>query len=233
MIVARAGCVLLLLSLAACSPGKGAGSAAAPAPASADPARPLPSPLPEVAARVNGRPIYLRQILPMARADLSRLPPASRDAQMPKVVRDALQRFVDRELLVQEALARGVSADTRSVDWAYDQLRREHPGEEDWSSFLAEQGMDAQTLKMELRTQQTVAAFLEQEVRAWPIPVEEARAAFEANPQNFGSADGSSPPSFDAVRGEVESALRQQKREQIVQALVARLRAKAQIELLL
>ena len=100
---------------------------------------------------------------------------------------------MDLELLGQEALARGVQADSREVDWAYDQMRREHADEAAWAEFLAGQGMDAQSVKAELRAQARVAALLAQERQASP----------------------------GAEAGAVEKAL------------VARLRAKARIELLL
>jgi len=193
----RAAVALLVLLPAACSRGP----AAAPSSAAADPARPLPSPVPEVVARVNGQPIRIQQILPMAKAELDRVSVADRDRKKPEVLRHALQRYVDRELLVQEALARGVEADSRDVDWAYDQMRREHPDEKAWEEFLAGQGMDPKTFRTELRTQQTVAALLEQE---------HAREAARS-----------------------EGADRPRTGEELEAALLARLRAKARIELLL
>ena len=193
----RAAVALLVLLPTACSRGPAPSSSSA----AADPARPLPSPVPEVVARVNGQPIRIQQILPMAKAELDRVSVADRDRKKPEVLRHALQRYVDRELLVQEALARGVEADSRDVDWAYDQMRREHPDEKAWEEFLAGQGMDPKTFRTELRTQQTVAALLEQE---------HAREAARS-----------------------EAADRPRTREELEAALLARLRAKARIELLL
>ena len=196
MSVTRAAVTALALSLAACSRSPG-GPAASASPAAPD--RPLPSPVPEIVARVNGQPIRIRQILPMAKAELDRVSVADRDRKKPEVLRRALQRYVDRELLLQEALARGVEADSREVDWAYDQMRREHADEAAWEEFLAGQGMDPQSFRVELRSQHTVAALLDQEVR-------------EA------SSGGATGP---------------RAREEIEAALLARLRAKARIELLL
>ncbi len=192
---------LLVLTLAGCSRPAG-GPAASPSAAALDPARPLPSPVPEVVARVNGQAVRIQQILPLAKAELDRLPGDQRDAKKPEVVRHALQQYVDRELLLQEALARGVQADSREVDWAYDQLRREHPNDRAWADFLARQGMDPQSLRAELRAQHTVAAMLDQELQR-------------------------------ALGGEADEALRQQKQAEVQDALLARLRAKARIELFL
>jgi hypothetical protein len=223
-----------LLLLAACSGAPAPDTASSPAAAAApDPSRPLPLPLPEVVARVNGQEIRIQQILPLAKATLGKVSLAERDARKPEAVRKALDEYVTRELLLQEALARGVQADTRAVEWSYDQMRREHPADADWAAFLAEQGMDAQSFKAEVRVQHTIAALLAQELQSWPVPEPEARAAFASNPGGFGPPGAAAPPSFEAVRGEVEEAVRRHKADEIRAGLVARLRARARIELYL
>jgi hypothetical protein len=228
MVPTRAAVAVLGLLFAACS-----GAPVSP-PANADLGRPLPSPLPEIVARVNGQPIRMAQILPIARSELEKVPSSDRDAKKPEVLRRALERYVDRELLLQEALARGIKADTRQVDWAYDQMRQKRADEAAWGKFLAEQGMDAQSFRAELRTQHTVAALVEQEVRASPVTEAAARAAFEADPNAFGGeGKGSPPPAFEAVRAEVEASVREGQRTAILDALLGRLRGKARIELLL
>ncbi len=192
---------VVALALAGCS-GPAGRPAASPATASLDPGRPLPSPLPEIVARVNGQPIRIYQILPVAKTDLDRVSVAERDKKKPEVLRHALEQYVDRELLLQEALARGIQPDSREVGWAYDQLRREYPDDGAWTDFLARQGTDPQSLRAELRAQQTVSALIDQELR-------------------------------QALGGETDPARVQEKQAEVQQALVARLRAKARIELFL
>jgi hypothetical protein len=225
----RAAATILGLLLVGCS-GAPAPSAS---PANSDPGRPLPSPVPEVVARVNGQAIRIGQILPIAKSELDRVPAADRDRSKPEVLRRALGQYVERELLLQEAVARGIQVDSREVDWSYDQMRREHADEKAWEQFLAGQGMDAQSVKAELRAQHTVAALVEQEVRAFPVPEATARAAFEANPRAFGPEGSAEPPGFEAVRADVEAAVREGQRKAIHDALLGRLRGKARIELLL
>jgi hypothetical protein len=154
--------VALLALLAACSPPAPSGSASS----SADPGRPLPSPLPDVVARVNGQAIDIRQVLPLAKVELDNVSVADRDRLKPEIVRRAVQKYVDRELLLQEALARDLKVDSREVDWAYDQMRREHRDDAAWSEFLAGQGMDPQSVRAELRAQRLVAALLAEERQA-------------------------------------------------------------------
>jgi hypothetical protein len=169
-------CVLLC---AACSPAKEKAPAASP-PAGAADSRPLPSPLPDVVARVNGRAVRLTQILPIAMTKLKRVPAAPQEQRKAEALRLALGEYVERELLLQDALARGVSADARSVDWAYDQMRRTHPDEADWAKYLAGEGMDPQSLKAELRVQQTVAALVDREAASRGVSLNEARTALVA-----------------------------------------------------
>jgi hypothetical protein len=224
----RAAVVLLGLLLAGCA------GAPAPSPSpTTDPGRPLPSPVPDVVARVNGQPIRIGQILPIAKLDLDRVSVADRDRKKPEILRHALEQYVDRELLLQEALSRGIQADSHEVDWAYDQMRREHASGTAWEEFLTGQGMDPQSFRAELRVQHTVAALVEEEVRAFPVPEAMARAAFDANPEAFRPEGTTEPPAFEAVRTNVEAAVREGQRPAIHDALLGRLRAKARIELLL
>ncbi len=233
MRIARVGLVLLAAFAAACWQGCRAETPAVTPSASADPERPLPSPVPEVVARVNGRPIALRQILPLAKAALDRVPAAERERRRPAALRMGLDVYVERELLLQEALARGIGADTRAVDWAYDQARRGHPDEAAWAAYLAREGATPQSFRAELRIQHTISALIQEELLKEPIAADEVRAAYDANPLSFAPAGAQTPPAFDAVRGEVETALRRAKQGPLAAALVARLRAKARIELLL
>ena len=177
MSATRAVATILALTLAACSRPAG-GPAASPSPA--DLSRPLPSPVPDVVARVNGQPIRIHQILPTAKAELDRVSVTDRERKKPEVLRHALQRYVDRELLLQEALARGVAADSRDVEWAYDQMRREHADEAAWEEFLLGQGLNPQSLRAELRSQRTVAALIEQEMQATSATEAGARDALLA-----------------------------------------------------
>jgi hypothetical protein len=181
-----ASCAAALVACAAaCTPAGGrAGSTPAatstPAPAAttdAELARPLPSPVPDVVARVNGQEIRLVELLPLAKAELRRPSVAEPKQREAEALRRALQHYVERELLVQEALARGVTADQRLVDWSYDQARREHPDDAEWAHFLAGEGMTSQSFKTEVRVRQTVAALVEAEARAHGLSRDAARAA--------------------------------------------------------
>ena len=133
-------------------------------------------------------------------------------------------------LLLQEALARGVEADTRTVEWEYDQARREHPDEESWLVFLAQLGFEPQSFKAALRVRHTVAALIRREADLGPVTDEEARAAFDADPSAFAAPGAVTAPPFDTVRERVKEELNQQKENEAGSVLVERLRADARIE---
>jgi hypothetical protein len=225
--------LLLLLGGCAGTPSPQPSPSAAAALASPDPSRPLPLPLPDVVARVNGQPVRIQQILPIAKSALDKWKGAEREQHKPEALRGALQHYVDRELLLQEALSRGVQADTRQVDWNYDQLRREHKDDESWAQFLLEQGSDPQSFKAELRAQHTIAALLADESRSLPVSEAEVRAAYDGNPMAFAAEGATEPPPLDSARPRIEAALRKVKLEEVQAALLERLRAKAKIELYL
>jgi hypothetical protein len=224
--------VLSVLAFSACSGSEAPpASAVSPSPSASpdDPTRPLPDPLPDVLARVNGRAIRVAEVVPLVRDELRRFMPQQRDEKTPQVMRQALRRYIDQELLLQEALARGVEADTHTVEWEYDQARREHPDEEAWIAFLAQLGFEPQSFKAALRVRHTVAALIRQEAKLGPVTDEEARAAFEANPAAF-AVPGATPPPFEAVREKVKEELNQQKENEAGTVLVEQLRADARIE---
>jgi hypothetical protein len=165
-----AAALVSLVVLAACSsPPPAPSPAASPAPlgGEGDPdERALPDPLPDLVARIDGEPVYLRQLLPLVRNKLDKLKPVEVPKQKPKVMRQSLQEYIDRELLLREALAQGTKADTKMVQQMYDAARADFPDEEKWKASLYWRGFDPQTFKDELRAQQTIDVFLARESKA-------------------------------------------------------------------
>jgi peptidyl-prolyl cis-trans isomerase C len=147
-----------------------------------DRSRPLPDPLPAVAARVNGEPIPTGKIAALVRQREDR--GNAKDGPNAPVLREALQQLIVRELLFQEALRRGLSADSRQLDRTYDELRSTEPDAERWRQRLVREGMTPDGVKQELRVQATVARLVASLVRrqADQIQDDEARAYFDGHP---------------------------------------------------
>jgi parvulin-like peptidyl-prolyl isomerase len=147
-----------------------------------DRSRPLPDPLPAIAARVNGEPIPTTKVAALARQREDR---GNRtDGPNAGVLRETLQRVVQRELLFQEALQRGLSTDARALERAYDQLRATEPDPERWRQRLVREGATSDDLKRELRIQATVAQLVNSLPHRLPSQIEddEARAYLMAHP---------------------------------------------------
>jgi len=178
-----------VLALAACSGGD---RTPVPAPASANPGAPpeidgrtpLPSPLPDIAARVNGQAIGTRAVRLLAEETLEKDKP--RD-QEPLVYRRALQQLVVRELLFQEAMRRHLTADEARLEKAYNEARVQYRDEAAWAAMLAQKGVDPQFFRTELRVQHTVKALLEQVAREPGVEAsdQEALAFFESHSSSF------------------------------------------------
>lgn len=177
--MAQSGALGLVLLAAACSRGP-----SPPAGVLLDPARPLPSPLPDVVARVNGQAVALKDILPLAKPRLEKAedPVAAR----PRALREALDEYVGRELLFQEAERRSLKPDERVVESAYNQTRLRYPDEKEWHDTLLYQGFDPPSFRKELRIQAALALLGEEEAaQAPPVTDDEAEAYYNAHPDEF------------------------------------------------
>jgi parvulin-like peptidyl-prolyl isomerase len=181
----------LVVAALGCSRSEGPSAPPTVAPPSADPGAPsaidrvtpLPSPLPEIVARVNGQAIRMVQVLGLARKALEGS--KEREKDTPGAVRQAMQQYIVRELLFQEAMSRGVSADTKQVEAAYDKVRAGFKDEARFAASLADQGLDPQSYKQELRVQETVNALLAAVGATVTVADAEAQGFFEANAHAF------------------------------------------------
>ncbi|HET9316958.1 MAG TPA: SurA N-terminal domain-containing protein [Vicinamibacteria bacterium] len=214
------------------SPSPTAAAPASPA-ASADPNRPLPSPFPAVAARVNGEAIPIRNVAIMVQEsiELGRVSESRRNA----LYRDALEQLIRRELLLQEAQARGVKADDLEVQRTYDQMRGHHKDEQAWRDFLKSRSLDEETLRAEIRVRHTVQALLAAEAAQHPEngSDEEARALYDSTDASAFQPPGSSPapkPPFEEVKEFLRQEVVRRKLAQASQRFVESLVARAKVE---
>ena len=229
--------LILVLAFVACAgspPGPRDSPPASPSSAASaspglDPAAPLPSPIPEVLARVNGQPVLAGQIAPYAKRLLDQHPVEERQGNKARAVRQALREYIERELLFQEAVGRGLKADDRAVQLAYDRARVEHADEKKWTEFLAASGFDPQSYKAEIRVQETVNVLLRRAAEEITVTDGEAQQRYEAAPEDFPPPEGK-PAGFDSVREHVKARLREERRARIAGILLGRLRARARIE---
>ncbi|HXB54114.1 MAG TPA: peptidylprolyl isomerase [Vicinamibacteria bacterium] len=180
------GCAVLAASCSG-SPPKPSPTPSAPpsgGPPEIDRVTPLPSPLPDIVARVNGQPVQLGQVVTLAKKALDRS--QDREKDKPGALRQAMHQYIIRELLLQEALARGLAADQHRLEQAYDKARLDYRDETQWASELAQRGLDPQAFKYELRAQETVNALVAQEAaKVGPVTDAEALVALTSHPETF------------------------------------------------
>jgi len=151
---------------------------------------PLPNPLPEVAARVNGQPIPLRTVRLIVSQSA---PQAGRGAgaEDPYMYRQAMQQSIVRELLFQEAVKRKIKADDARVEQTYNEARVQFKDDKAWAAMLKQQGLDPQSFRNELRVHHTIQALLSQVASEAPAPAtdQEAQAFYESHPAVFDTGE--------------------------------------------
>lgn len=200
----RGPVAVVALSLAAlsCSGGGGASPSPSPPPAAASPVpsaepgappeidrvTPLPKPLPEVAARVNGQPIPLRTVRLIVEQSGRGRGAAAED---PYTYRQALQQAIVRELLFQEAVRRKIAADDAQVEQTYNEARVRFKDDKAWEAMLKGQGWDPQTFRNELRVHHTIQALLAKVAEEAQIQAtdQEAQAFYDSHPAVFDAGE--------------------------------------------
>lgn len=177
------------------SPSPAAAAAASPVP-TADPGAPpeidrvtpLPKPLPEVAARVDGQPIPTRTIRLMVEQSGRGRGAAPDD---PGVYRQALQQAIIRELLFQEAVRRKIAADDAQVEKSYNEARVQFKDDKAWEAMLKGQGWDPQGFRTELRVHHTIQALLAKVAADTNAQAtdQEAQAFYDSHPAVFDAGE--------------------------------------------
>jgi SurA N-terminal domain len=174
-------------------------------------ARSLP-PCPEVAARVNGRPISMTQLRLKGEVGVRNDPAAQ--GRREDAYQNAINELVRRELLFQAAEARHFEAEPAAVEAAETELRGSFADDTAWRAFLAAQGLDRSALRRELRIQETArmfaGCFAEEQV---PVATDaEALAFYQAYNAGAGkpSADTLDSWRWQVTRNKRNMALREQ-----------------------
>jgi parvulin-like peptidyl-prolyl isomerase len=187
--------VALLIAFAPACTANEKGAAVAGTPTASVPApgvaaeKPLPDPLPRVAASVNGQEIPAVRVKMFAEGILAKNPLTAKEEKA-RTYRRVVEQFVNRELLFQEALARKLTADTKAVEAAENQARAKYKTEKEWIDHLGAEGMDVEYYRAELRMQLTVNAIAQQELAKIPPVVDaDLQKYYEEHPEQFTRAN--------------------------------------------
>ena len=93
-------------------------------------------------------------------------PPGANDPQDPDMPRLALQRLIDRHLILQEAKRLGVTVETDEVLERYDAFRNKFPSDELFHQSLAQTGLSEEQLKQRVREQLMLQRVIDTKVRS-------------------------------------------------------------------
>ena len=234
----------LSLALLSCSGGGGTPPAsppraAAPAPTPEPGARPLvdrvtplPQPLPEIVAEVNGKPIFLRTIRVLVNV-FGNWGDGRVGAENPAAYRNAVQRGIERELLIQEADRRKIVADDAAMERHYNDVLMRYKGDKPWAEALDSVAMDPEAYRNYLRVTYTIHALRKQMEAEAPYQVtdQEAQAIYDANPRNFMSdPQPSRHLAFGEAKERVKKQIASKKRGMRDYSFLKSLRARAKIE---
>lgn len=243
---------VLLVGVSACGGssegdgGEAAPSAEASAEASpgegADPSAPEPDleDVPEVVAEVNGEEIPRDEFVEVYEAQFQQAMAQSQAAgqevdqdQLKKQVADSL---VSTELLVQEADERGIEVSDKDVDQTLKSLAQQNGvgSVEEFLTALEGQGMDAEEVDRQVRTQVRIERLVADEAGDLSVSQKEARALYEqlvAQQEQAGQQGGQAQemPPFKQVRPQLEEQVKAQKESEVAQRLVGDLRKKGDV----
>ncbi len=191
----------------------------------------------EVIARVNGEPITqaaFDQQMQQAEAFLSTLgggDPAELDSVRGQLQESIVQDLINAELLHQEAVESGYAAEADAVDAEVAATRASVGGDEDFAVQLATLGLTEESFHELIEKQLTIDSYLAAETAIDEIEITDAEVeAFYA--EATAEFDGDPPPLAE-VRPNIEQQLSTEKSQAIVNALIDKLRAEAEVEVLL
>ena len=196
------------------------------APQEIDRVTPLPSPLPEVVARVNGQPVPLGIVRLLVQQQVVEVGRPQVQESEPGKYRKALQQAIVRELLFQEAVKRNVAADDARVEQTYNEARVRFKDDKAWSAMLQGQGMDPQSFRAQLRVHQTIQKLLFQVAEEAHVQAtdQEAMAFYESHPAVFDAGDRVRASHILVRVPEGTAAARKEELRKKAEAILARVR---------
>lgn len=147
-----------------------------------------------------------------------------------QISQQTLDAMINTELLLQKAESEGISVTDADVQTEYDRLVQNAGGAEAFAAQLEQAGFSEDELRTQLAEELTINAYIESATDFESITVtDEDVATFyeELSVQN------PALPALDDVREQIKEQLRIQAQQQQVAALIAELRAEAEIEVMI
>ncbi len=145
-----------------------------------------------------------------------------------KVESQAMDSIVNTALLLQAALAAGVSVDDSGVSDRVTQIKASYPTEADFTADLNKVGMTEDELHSDVRDGMIISEYLGTNKGGVNISVsdDEVKKTYDDY-----AAQATDTPAFETVSAQIKQQLLSQKQQEFVNKIVEELRAAAKIEI--
>ncbi len=108
------------------------------------------------------------------------------ESELPQLQARVLDGMINRELLYQESLKKGIKVEEKEVNEKLESIKKQYPGEEEFKSILSQNGLDEATLKTEIAKGTGIKKFIDQEFKERSkVSDKDAKAFYESNPKQF------------------------------------------------
>ena len=191
---------------------------------------------PEVIARVNGQDItidrFIQGLEQAAQQVAQQGANPNDDATRTQMEEQTATALVNTELLVQAAQAANITADEAAIDAEINQIITQFGSEEVFAQELEAAGLTMDELRADFEEQLSIDAFIRQTPEWDSVSVESGEA--QAFYDDIASQNqGEELPPFAEVEAAIEEQLLGNKQQEVTQTILDRLRAEAEIEVLI
>jgi peptidyl-prolyl cis-trans isomerase C len=147
--------------------------------------------LPEVVAKVNGKPIKKQELLQACQVVQLQLAQEGRPvAPSTMFYRQVLENLISITLLQQDAKAQGVTASEQEVERQIDARKSSFPSEADYQKALAQAGVTEETLRQQAREQLSVQKYVQTKVVPnAAVPDQVTREFYDKNKEKIRSPE--------------------------------------------
>jgi peptidyl-prolyl cis-trans isomerase C len=144
----------------------------------------------KVAAKVNGKPIFVDQLTPDVNKSLKKWKKYGMKQQTPELTlrlqKKALSKFIDDEFVIQAAQKTKVKDLDKKVDQKFQQMKKRYGTEEQFADYLKKRNLTEKEVKANLTNQVHVDEYLEKQGITDPdIPEKDIREFYDSSPGNY------------------------------------------------
>jgi hypothetical protein len=185
----------------------------------------------DTVATVNGTPIMRNKLVATEAQITTQLGvTASTSAQQAQLQTQALDSLIGQVLLSQAASAAGITASSTLVDAQIQAAKTQLGSDTAYQQALAAQGMTEADLRTQIASGLAINTYLEQQLKLSAITATDAEIT--AAYKQVAAAQTGVPP-LAQVKAQVKQSVIQQKQQVLINAQVQKLRATADVKILI